>query len=350
MGEELSPKTFDAIHPDDFGQWEGYNCYNQAARHSAQEIHKVFNVIFKKYRPDPVLRTYLKREYALTDEAINRYILSPPPGNTAQQLLQQGFYHDDLIGVPGFYKTENGEVRFRQYYSTDFGIAVRSESGKIIGIFFHFTSQGGRTKTQYGWLSTRLQQMGTPSGAPIGWIGKAGQYMIYDELLGKRRPALPMELDKRGSLFIADSSFKAAACHHHYDARVLFASGYRNISSMSNAVRNHAERIGSPLRVVLTPDAYWRNNVNLMAVYLRVIDGIYRDCYPIWIAIWPPELGKQIDQVIRGGHADHIKPKRISKVFLPYICKWAETETEKGTEGAADLHDLAVMVRGKIVD
>lgn len=219
-----------------------------------------------------------------------------------------------------------------------------------MGILFHFASRDNDEKTQYGWLSTRRQKKGTPSGAPIGWVGKAANYMIYDEMLGKRRPALPVELDKRGTLFVTDSFFKAAACHYNYDVRALFSPGYRNISSLSDTVRSHAERIGSPLRVVLTPDADWRSNINLMAACLKIIDGIYRDCYPLWIAQWPPQLGRQIDQVLRGGCGDKIRPKRVSKVFLPYVCKWAEAEAGKGTEGASDLLSLAVMVCEKIAD
>ena len=86
----------------------------------------------------------------------------------------------------------------------------------------------------------------------------------------------------------------------------------------------------------------------MMEAYLKIISRIYRDCSPLWIALWPPEMGEKIDQVILSGYADQIKPKRVSKVFLPYICKWAEAEAKNGTKGARALLEQAQAVREAI--
>ena len=85
------PQVFDTFLEDGIQKSADWIYHNHAARHSAQETHKVFNAIFKANRPDPMLCGLLNRKYGLSDDAINRYILSPPSKDSIAMLQKAAF-------------------------------------------------------------------------------------------------------------------------------------------------------------------------------------------------------------------------------------------------------------------
>lgn len=325
----------------------------EANRKKPSDIHKVLNGVCKLCRPDDGLRTELKIQLGLSDEIINQYILSAPPGNIVRRLQEEfGFTDDDMLGVPGFFQSEKGDVLFKYHVNVDYGIAVRSISHKISGILLHFQPIGDTcSKTpdkEVAWLSTKGELMGTPSGSPIGMVGNPSNYMYYDDILGKRRYGTEIELGKRGNIFITDSFFKATACHRQYGTRALFMTGVQNRTSLARTMGDLTHRSGSRQKVIIAPDANWRNDMDVMEGWLNVVEDIYGQCLPVWMAVWPPSCGEQIRAVMHRGLADRITPKRISKAFLPHIRRYADAEAAKGCKEAEQLGSYARYISQKL--
>ena len=318
----------------------------EADRKKPTDIHKVLNGVYKLCRPDDTLRTELKIQAGLSNEMIDQYILSAPPSDIVQRLRKEyGFTDDDMLGVPGFFQSEDGEVLFKHYVNVDYGITVRSVSNRILGILLHFQPIGqvcgANPEKDVAWLSTKGELMGTPSGSPVGMVGNPSHYMYYDEILGKRRYGTEIELGKRGNIFITDSFFKAAACHQRYGTRALFMTGVQNRTSLTRTMEELTHKSESRQKVIIAPDADWRNEMDVMEGWLNVVEDIYSQCLPIWMAVWPPSCGAQISSVVCSGFADRITPKRISKAFMPHIRRYADTAVGKGCKEAEQLGSYA---------
>lgn len=325
----------------------------EADRKPPAGIHKVLNAVLKLCKANDALRTNLKIQFDWSNEMIDQYILSAPPSDLVQRLQEEyGFTDDDLLGVPGFFQSEEGNVLFKYYSYVDYGIAVRSISHKVLGILLHFQPIGRdsnkKPEEEVAWLSTKGEYMGTPSGAPVGMVGNPSNYMYYDEAMGKRRYGTEIELGKRGNIFITDSFFKAAACHQQYGMRALFMTGVQNRISLPRTMGELTRKSGSRQKVIITPDADWRKDMDTMEGWLNVVEDIYSQCMPVWIAEWPRSCGAQIRTVLNNGYADKITPRRISKAFLPHIQRYADAEIKKGCKEAEQLgayaHYIAQML------
>ena len=329
--------------------------YRQADRQSPQHIHKVLSAVFKLCRPGVFLREMLRCRWQLSDEIIEQYILADPPENIVQRLYEEyGFGDEELLGVPGFYQGCDGRVQFQRHANIDHGVAIRSTSHKITGILLHINSEYKKSvdypEKEFIWLSTKEEMLGTPSGSPIGMVGNPREYMCYDDVIGKRRYGTELDLGKRGNIFITDSFLKAAACHQAYGMRALFMTGVRHADSLPRTMEMLCRKSKSRQKVIIAPDIDWTDDPVMMADWMKIIQAIYSECLPIWIALWNPVYGARIDEVIRNGHTAEIRPKRISKAFLPRICCWADAKAGTGNDIAKRLSDDAHYLSGLIDD
>lgn len=146
-----------------------------ALRRNPAEIDLIYAVMQGILTPSPSLRTRMKTERFMSDDMIDRYILSPISESFINDLLaelkRQSIDTEKLFGIPGFYRDAHGLPAAVHYPYTDYLIMVYNQFGKRTGI--QIRKRPG-DKCRYLWFSSASHLDGCSSGTPINYIPSFG--------------------------------------------------------------------------------------------------------------------------------------------------------------------------------
>ena len=150
--------------------------YNSVAPIEARD--RVYRAFLDKLVLEPHHRkNLLKRGLSWEETAKNLYKSLPQkPGESRKicnDLIKEGY---KLKGIPGFYKTEDGEWDFVNYKG--FLIPVKDVQGRIQG--FQIRLDEGESR-KYVWFSSRGKPDGTPAHAWQGVHGKPAKEVFITE-------------------------------------------------------------------------------------------------------------------------------------------------------------------------
>ena len=207
--------------------------------------------------------------------------------------------NDLLVGVPGFYVNNNGNLSFSANPKPRLGIMVFDRDGRISGIQTRSLEDKDVDGNRYKFLSS-----GYANGTE-GTLGSMGCSCGYIEDV-----LYPLKEKGEKVIALTEGRFKA---------EILSVLGYTtvNMHSISNwepagdVALALAEKIGAA-RFILCYDREQNTNVEVSAA------SLYEKLSPVLptdFAVWNPAYGKGIDDVVIAGHLRDICRVPASEYF-----------------------------------
>ena len=204
-----------------------------------------------------------------------------------------------LIGVPGFYINDNGNLSFPANIEPRLGIKVFDRDGRISGIQTRSLEDEDEDGNRYKFLSSGYANGTEKSKGTMGCSCGYIEDILY-----------PAKTKKEKVIALTEGRFKA---------EILSVLGYTtvNMHSINNfnpagdVALAMAEKIGAE-RFILCYDMEENENVEISAA------AIYEKLSPVLpteFAVWDPAYGKGIDDVVIAGHLRDIHRIPASDYF-----------------------------------
>lgn len=299
--EELSQKkfvgkTYNFVH-------KGIST-KEAELQDEETIDLVYRLFMKgnEYLGEKVLsdehREYLNSRGIFEEEIEKYHYFTIPQKSIMRPFLRKlssyGLIGEDLIGVPGFYRSvKSNWITFTQ--TQGIGIPIINEKGLIQGIQIRKDKVRGKA-SRYVWFSssfttepenTGIKADGCGPGAPLDVI-------IPDKIL-------------KDGLIVTEGHFKAVRFCEKYGTCGVSVQGVGNFEGIENTLNALTSKYPRLKNVIIAYDADMVHNPGVKNHLCNLMDVIRNNTgLKIFIARWDEEIGKGIDDVI-----DNDKQKEI---------------------------------------
>lgn len=227
-----------------------------------------------------------------------------------KELGKHGLSEKDLIGVPGFYLSENNKPMFIGYK----GIALKIKNSvglTRIQIRLHQPFLNKAKKAQrYIWFSSQDKFMGCSSGSPID---------VSFPLIDKS--------EMKAVAFLTEGKFKSEKINASFDSISLSMQG---ITSWKDKIKPEIIEIQkiTPIKgIFLCYDADMSSNVQVYYQCKEMVKdelNIFHEDN-VFMVTWDSSLGKGIDDLIDNGHKDKVKKiefHKYQKIFDKFLRKY----------------------------
>lgn len=250
----------------------------RASRAHPDRLDSVYRGLLEALALEPShLEALLAR--GLSGEAVRRAgFRSLPPhgrGRVVEAVLRRA---GEPEGVPGFYRRDG---RWALAGEPGLLIPVRDVEGRIVGCQIRRErAEGGR----YRWLSSAGRPDGVGSGVPCH-VARGG---------GGRR------------VVVTEGPLKSEVVAEKWGVTVVGVAGV----NVWRSALPLFYRLGAR-EIVVAFDADWRENPLVRRERGRLVGALVRNGYRVWLAEWPAEAGKGLDDVLAAGHAARVRLVRV---------------------------------------
>lgn len=259
---------------------------------------------FRKIDKDRVDRDYFTMPYC-TSKFMNKFI---------SKLEEHGLDKNSLIGVPGFYLSENNEPQF--YGCKGIGIKIQNSSMNRIQIRLHKPFLNKAKKTQrYIWFSSQLKYMGCSSGSPID---------VSIPSIDKK--------DMKAVVFLTEGKFKSEKINKYFNSISLSMQG---ITSWEDKIKPQLLELKSThciKGIFICYDADMSSNLQVYYQCKKMVENELDLFHKenIFMVTWDASLGKGIDDLIDNGHKDKVKKIEFYKyeeIYDEFLSKYKKNKS-----------------------
>lgn len=226
------------------------------------------------------------------------------------KLEEHGLSENDLIGVPGFYLSEDNKPVFRGYKGI--GIKIKNPEGTRIQIRLKKPFINKANKSQrYIWFSSQYKYMGCSSGSPVD--------VLYPSIDKK---------DIKLVAFLTEGKFKSEKINQHFDSVSLSMQG---ITSWKNKIRPQIEYIQKDLGIKGIFICYDADMSSNLQVYYQCKEMVKKELdmfhkNNIFMVTWDASKGKGIDDLIDNGYKDEVKKiefYKYEKIYDEFLSQYS---------------------------
>ena len=258
--------------------------------------------------------------------------------------IKHGYTEEKLIGVPGFYRDENGEITFVP--RKGIGMKARNSAGLITGIqirnYDYITNKGvlvlsetyknGKAKSKYLWVSSGRLKDGCSSEAVVDTI-------------------IP-EVNLDGDLYITEGKFKAEAMSRVLGVPVIALPGVKQWGRvLESEIKYINENIKQVNNIFVCFDADLGTNLDVYGQLKSMTEKVLSKYNAeIKMIVWNQVFGKGLDDLI----LENNKDKYREILYTDYIKEYTlfleelnkrysiigDTICYKNTENKADKDEL----------
>lgn len=237
---------------------------------------------------------------SLTSSIIKAIKTSPEIRKLNDEVLKLENIEDILIGIPGFYKSNNN---FTFKRNSGIGFPIRNAFGAIEAIQIRLSKEiiiideedGTEKKLRYLWFSSSDDELefGSSCGSPID--------VIYP----------PNRENLSPNIFITEGKLKAYVLAKKTNSIVLSIQGVHNWSGIEDTLRDVQQVLGKEKKptIFITYDGDMAHNTHVANAARKMSDAI-KEAFPElsqFYCLWSPQYGKGIDDVIQANNTDKIK-------------------------------------------
>lgn len=249
-----------------------------------------------------------------------------------EKLEEHGLNEMDLIGVPGFYLSEDNSVLFTGYKGI--GIKIRNSKETRIQIRLDKPFLNKAKKQQrYIWFSSQDKHMGCSSGSPIDVL-----YPLVDKNQIK------------AVAFLTEGKFKSEKINQHYNSISLSMQGITSWKDKIKPEILHLQESTCIKGIFICYDADMSSNVQ---VYYQCKEMVKEELNifhkkNIFMVTWDSSLGKGIDDLIDNGYKDKVKKiefYKYEKIYDNFLNNF-----DKNSKGEILDNNGNVMDKDKIYD
>lgn len=228
---------------------------------------------------------------------------------TVSFLKRKGYTEEDILKVPGFYKTKTGSISLAGFYTRGIGLKIRNAKGKVIGV----QVRTNNPEKKYIWLSSTAYE-GTASGTPC-----AVEYTTSMVEEGSLNIKESLKSCSKNSIFITEGKFKAVSLAKELGAVSIGISGIRNWENKVKREVSTLTDIKQFNNVVLYPDADCCYNTEIFNCFKELAEKELEEFnLPVYVAYWNIKLGKGVDDVINNGDESEIRYMTLEKFSKKY--------------------------------
>lgn len=207
------------------------------------------------------------------------------------KLEEHGLNKESLIGVPGFYISENNEPMFYGYGGI--GIKIKNSTCTRIQIRLYKPFVNKSKKTQrYIWFSSKNKYKGCTPGSPID--------VLY--------PSIKKE-DIKAVVFLTEGKFKSEKINKYYNSISLSIQGVTSWKDKIKPEILHLKNDVCIKGIFICYDADMSSNIQVYfqckEMVKKELDMFHKD--NIFMVTWDMALGKGIDDLIDNGYKDMVK-------------------------------------------
>lgn len=211
-------------------------------------------------------------------------------------LKNAGLVKGDLIGVPGFYRS-NGKIRFKSYKGV--GIPIKNINGEILGL----QVRRDRENPRYLWVASTFANGkdgnfdGCSSGAPIATV-------------------IPENV-KAKTILITEGHFKACVFADTYRMPALAVQGVNSVDGLDYAIREIKHKFGST-NILLGFDADMIHNYEVYKASKKIVEKLSKLDMNIAYLLWDEKDGKGLDDLIINKKNNTLRAIRYEKFIKHY--------------------------------
>jgi hypothetical protein len=199
---------------------------------------------------------------------------SVPSYNNRFEVAQRLSESFDLEGIPGFYFKDGRWVLHLTY--PGFYVPYRDEQGRIVGLQIRQDKDG---QQKYRWLSSRDEERGTSSGAPLHFVN-------------------PETVRKTKEIFVTEGALKADIIGQLHNVGVM-AMGGVNVLKADILVATIEKTFPDIEQVVLAFDMDWDTNEYVREALLKLLEALASEStLGVKAIIWDKKDGKGLDDVL----------------------------------------------------
>lgn len=223
----------------------------------------------------------LLNERGLSDTTIAaKLYASVPPAWVLADLMKKvrERFGDNLKGVAGFYKDENGIWQFNKPQS-GFFVPCRDEKGRIQAMMVRQDITG---KNKYIWVSTNPDKEkfkeGTSSGAPLHFV-------------------LPDLVKETGEIIITEGALKAD-CISEFTGKSVVALAGVTCANFEELPANLQKALPELQKVLIAYDADFIKNDAVRTALVKLNRSLKRFGYEVSVLQWDLTHGKGLDDLL----------------------------------------------------
>lgn len=207
------------------------------------------------------------------------------------KLEEHGLSERDLIGVPGFYISDNNKLLFNGYR----GIGIKIKNSKSTRIQIRLPKpflNKAKKPQRYIWFSSQHKYMGCSSGSPIDVL-----YPLIDKS------------EMKAVAFLTEGKFKSEKINQYYNSISLSMQGITSWKDKIKPEILHIQQDTCIKGIFICYDADMSSNVQ---VYYQCKEMVKEELNifhknNIFMVTWDASLGKGIDDLIDNGNKDKVK-------------------------------------------
>lgn len=230
-------------------------------------------------------RDYLLGRGLTMEEIEEHMFFTPPTRVIARKLEKLGI---DLEGIPGFFKHQEDSSNWAYMAISGIGFPVISKEGLIQGIQVRTMTEGH--KNRYFWVSSASADGVTQnkSGVVTGYWG-CGPGTPIDYIPGES-----------STLFITEGKFKAIAVRRYFPWATASVQGVGNWQEIGHVIGDYDQ-------FIIGYDADMIGNELVLNQIIKLSDFLRTGNGKVQIAVWNPNYGKGIDDLLLAGHQKEIE-------------------------------------------
>lgn len=233
-----------------------------------------------------------------------------------KELRANGLNEGDLVGVPGFYLSDNKKPLFSGFKGI--GIIIKNSKGTRIQIRLHKPFLNKSKKEQrYIWFSSQYKYMGCGSGSPVD---------VSIPNINKD--------DLKAIAFLTEGKFKSEKINQHFNSVSLSMQG---ITSWKDKIKPEIIEVNKSVPIKGIFICYDADMAFNLQVYYQCkemvkeeLDIFHRN--NIFMVVWDVALGKGIDDLIDNGHKDKLKKIEFYKYEVIYEAFLSKFKKNKSGE------------------
>lgn len=244
-------------------------------------------------------REYLNNR-GIFEEEIEKYHYFTIPQKKIMRSFQRklasyGLNSEDLIGVPGFYRSvKSNWITFTQ--TQGIGIPIVNEKGLIQGIQIRKDKVKGKA-SRYVWFSSSFTSNPENTGIKADGCGPGSPLDVI----------IPEEIQRDG-LIITEGHFKAVKFCDKYGTCGISVQGVGNFEGIDKVLKNLIAKHSNLKNVIIAYDADMAHNDGVKKHLYGLVDLIKKETsLKIFVARWDEKYGKGIDDVLENENQKEIR-------------------------------------------
>lgn len=279
-----------------------YEIFSEVSPLTAEDRDYLIN--FRKIDKNRVDKDYFTMPYC-NKSFMDRFI---------SKLEEHGLDERDLIGVPGFYVSDNNKVLFNGYK----GIGIKIKNSKSTRIQIRLPKpflNKAKKPQRYIWFSSWRKHLGCSSGSPIDVM-----YPLVDES------------ELKAVVFLTEGKFKSEKINEHYNSISLSMQGITSWKDKIKPEILYIQQHSCVKGIFICYDADMSSNIQ---VYYQCKEMVKEELdifhkKNIFMVVWDASLGKGIDDLIDNGNKDKVKKiefYKYEKIYDEFLSKYEKNNS-----------------------